>query len=102
MRFRGKNYHLQRKKYKRILFLFLTLIGAIVFVNNASASPFQDTVPPTTRIRGKVTLFEDGVPAAGVSVINVRTSRGAVTNAAGLFAIDGMPGDSIRFSFSGK
>ncbi len=101
MSFRGKNHHLQRTKFKPVSFLFFTFFAIIFFANNIYASPFQDTVP-ATKVRGRVTLFEDGTPAAGVSVINARTGKGTVTSASGLFAIDGIPGDSIRFTFSGR
>ena len=99
MRFRGKNYHLQPKKYKRVLFLFLAC--AIVLINKAKALPFQDA-NSSDRVTGKVTDLEDGSPLAGVSVVNVRSKKGTVTNVTGNFSLQANAGDSIRFSFAGK
>jgi len=63
--------------------------------------PFQDTTH-VTRISGKVSNLEDGTPLAGASVENLRSQRGTVTGAAGIFSIEVQLGDSIRFSFIGK
>src|SRR5258708_28190653 len=63
--------------------------------------PFQDTIH-VTRISGKVSNLEDGTPLAGASVENLRTRRGTITNASGVFSIEVQTGDSIHFSFVGK
>ena len=55
-----------------------------------------------TRISGKVSSLENGAPLAGASVENLRSGKGTTTDAAGLYAIEALRGDSIRFSFSGK
>ncbi|MGC4037927.1 MAG: SusC/RagA family TonB-linked outer membrane protein [Chitinophagaceae bacterium] len=102
MSFRGTgNRHLRARKYGPTFLSFLTLFLFTCFVNDANATPFQDTIP-TTKIRGKVTSSEDGLPAQGASVVNQRTKKGTVTNTAGLFTLDGVPGDSIRISATGR
>ena len=95
------------KKYKWILVVTLLIVLSFVsFDSNANTgeinAPFQDTLPAATMVSGKVTSFEDDKPMAGVSVENLRTRRGTITNATGVFFIAATRGDSILFSFSGK
>jgi TonB-linked SusC/RagA family outer membrane protein len=56
-----------------------------------------DTVPVT----GRVTDQADKKPIAGVTVENLSSGRGTVTNAKGEFRIPAVHGDSIRFSYTG-
>jgi TonB-linked SusC/RagA family outer membrane protein len=62
---------------------------------------FQDTVP-LTRANGKVTDAGDGTSLPGVTVENLVTRRGTLTNADGEFSLEARRGDSLRFSFIGK
>ncbi len=85
-----------------ILPVFLLFICSDGYSNPGKPGiPFQDTIP-ATRITGKVSNLEDGTPLAGASVENLRTRRGTITNAAGIFSIEAQRGDSIRISFTGK
>ncbi|WP_071892086.1 SusC/RagA family TonB-linked outer membrane protein [Flavisolibacter tropicus] len=102
-----KGRHLWSVKNRRWLFtLLLPSVFSLTCINalgNAGIRgiPFQDTIP-ATRITGKVLNAEDGVPLAGASVENQRTKRGTVSNAAGLFSIEGRRGDNLIFSFTGR
>src|SRR6476659_9038493 len=84
-------------------FFFLVLISSHSYANSGNAAKhfFQDTIP-STRITGKVTTVEDGLPLSGASVQNLRTRLGTITNSAGIFFIQGIRGDSIRISYAGK
>ncbi|MBS1608338.1 MAG: SusC/RagA family TonB-linked outer membrane protein [Bacteroidetes bacterium] len=101
MGFRGTDYqYFLLKKHKWALLLFLTSLSFSFLITRAQAAPFQDT--SGTRVSGRVTDLEEAVPLAGVSVQNIRTHRGTVTNAGGIYSIEASIGDSIRFSFTGK
>jgi TonB-linked SusC/RagA family outer membrane protein len=84
-------------------FFFLVLISSHSYAHSGNAAKhfFQDTIP-STRITGKVTTVEDGLPLSGASVQNLRTRLGTITNLAGIFFIQGVRGDSIRISYAGK
>ena len=101
MSFRGTDFQYFRQgKHKWALLFALTFFSAVFSINSSYAVPFQDTAG--IKVNGKVTDLEEGAPLAGVSVQNMRTRRGTVTNAAGNYSIDAAIGDSIRFSFAGK
>jgi hypothetical protein len=85
------------------LFLLVGLLSLKTYANpgNDNKHYFQDTVP-TTRVTGKVTSVEDGLPLPGASIQNMRTGRITVTNASGIFFIEALRGDSLHISFAGK
>ena len=85
------------------LFLLVGLLSLKTYANpgNGNKHYFQDTVP-TTRVTGKVTSVEDGLPLPGASIQNMRTGRITVTNASGIFFIEALRGDSLHISFAGK
>jgi len=93
----------QMNKWAVISIMILSgFISFDTYANNTNNFlPFQDTLP-VVRVSGRVTELEDGSPLAGVSILNLNTNRGAISNAAGLFAIEARNGDSLRFSFAGK
>lgn len=80
------------------LFIFFGLLSSATYGNTGNRY-FQDT---SIRITGKVTSIEDGLPLAGASVQNLRTSQLVATNSAGIFFIEGRRGDSLRISYAGK
>ena len=102
-----KGSHQWPVKNRRWLLAFLLPLVLSFTCVEANAAPdnrripFQDTIP-VKRITGTVTNAEDGTPLAGASVQNLRTKRGTVTNAAGVFSIDARVGDNILFSYTGK
>ncbi len=54
-------------------------------------------------VSGKVTQIEDGEPLPGVSVSLKGTTTGVITNAAGVYMLDGVPEKAVLvFSFIGK
>ncbi len=54
-------------------------------------------------VSGKVTQAEDGEPLPGVSVSLKGTTTGVITNAAGVYVLDGVPEKAVLvFSFIGK
>lgn len=78
-----------------------SLLSIYAPARSLAASPFQDTVP-RTRANGKVTDATDGTPLPGVTVENLVSRRGTLTNADGDFILEARRGDSLRFSFIGK
>jgi TonB-linked SusC/RagA family outer membrane protein len=101
MGFRGTDYqYFRQKRQKWVLLFALTFFSAILSINTIHATPFQDT--SGIRASGKVTDLEEGGALAGVSVQNLRTHRGTVTNATGNYSIEAVIGDSILFTFTGK
>ena len=101
MSFRGTDFqYFRQRKHKWALLFALTFFSAVFSINSSYAVPFQDTAG--IKVNGKVTDLEEGAPLAGVSVQNMRTRSGTVTNAAGNYSIEASIGDSIRFSFTGK
>ena len=78
---------------KKKLLLFLIVLSAVFSITAMSQ---------TTRIQGKVTSSEDGLPIAGVSVVVSNTTVGAVTDAQGIYSFN-VPSTAktLRFSFIG-
>ncbi len=77
----------------------------------ASAPALSKATPPDTGtgflqdsviLKGKVMNVEENAPLAGVSVENLRTGRGSITDADGSFTISVRRGDELQFSFIGK
>jgi TonB-linked SusC/RagA family outer membrane protein len=106
MGFRGTNYqYFSGQKNTLTVIIIMIVLSFISFDTYANAgennTPFQDSLP-VVKVNGKVTELEDGSPLLGVSVVNLKSGRGTVTNAAGNFVIEARSGDSIRFSFAGK
>ncbi|GAA0563390.1 TonB-linked SusC/RagA family outer membrane protein [Chitinophaga japonensis] len=82
----------------RALPLILTIpIHALSF----AAAPFQDN-QPETKAAGTVTDAAEGIPLPGVTVENLVTHRGVLTDVNGAFSLDARRGDSLRFSYVGK
>lgn len=101
MGFRNADFQYYLQKMRKIFFHCLfSIFSIIIFLNQAQAAPFQDTTG--TILSGRVTDLEEGASLAGVSVLNMRTGRGTVTEANGNYSIEAAIGDSIRFSFTGK
>ncbi|MGN6508690.1 MAG: SusC/RagA family TonB-linked outer membrane protein, partial [Chitinophaga sp.] len=61
---------------------------------------YQDSVP--ARIIGHVTDAEENIPLPGVTIENLVSRKGILSDANGNFAIAGRQGDSLRFSYIGK
>lgn len=91
-------------KWFRLMILALSIPSLLSFYAPArsfAATPFQDSVP-LTRAIGKVTDAGDGTSLPGVTVENMVTRRGTLSNADGEFTLEARRGDSLRFSFVGK
>jgi outer membrane receptor protein involved in Fe transport len=73
--------------------LFVVTLMLVLF--GAALAPAQET----GRIAGKVTR-QDGTPLAGVSVRLAGLDRSALTDAAGAYAIDGVPPGTYTVTFS--
>lgn len=65
----------------------------------AHASFYQDSIPTA---RGRVIDAEENIPLPGVTVENLVSRRGAMTDADGYFALAARNGDSLRFTYLGK
>ncbi len=78
---------------KKKFLLFLVVLYAVL----STAAMSQ-----TTRIQGKVTSSEDGLPIAGASVVAANTTIGAVTDTQGSYSFS-VPSTAktLRFSFIG-
>lgn len=63
--------------------------------------PAVDTVP-AIRVSGKVSGTEENAVLGQASVENLSSHRGVLTNSSGQFTIEARPGDSLRFSYTGK
>lgn len=61
-------------------------------------SPLQDSV----KVKGKVTDADEQSPLGGVSVENLRTGEGTMTNNLGEFTIAARNGDRLQFTFISK
>ena len=88
----------------RLMILALSIPSLLLsYAPARSMAPnfFQDTVP-LTRANGKVTDAGDGTSLPGVTVENLVTRRGTLTNGNGDFSLEARRGDSLRFSFIGK
>lgn len=102
---RGKNCKIQWTPRKLIAFLYIfvfifsgTLVQSAVNLPPGSYSTFfvpEDSVI----VRGIVTDAEEQAVLSGVSIENLQTGRGSVTDAKGEFAITATRGDKLRFSF---
>lgn len=88
----------------RLLILALSipsLLSSYAPARSMAPNFFQDTVP-LTRANGKVTDAGDGASLPGVTVENLVTRRGTLTNVDGEFSLEARRGDSLRFSFIGR
>ncbi len=54
------------------------------------------------RVRGKVTDADEKTALSGVSVENLRTTQGTMTNSEGEFTLFAQVGDRIQFTYIGK
>ncbi len=85
-----------------LLFILAILFATPVLLK---ASPvdkgsrfFQDSVV----LKGKVNNVEESTPLPGVSVENLRTGKGSITDNEGIYTIGVRMGDELKFSFIGK
>ncbi|MBX3242403.1 MAG: SusC/RagA family TonB-linked outer membrane protein [Chitinophagaceae bacterium] len=87
-------------RFTGICFLLILLSGGV----SAFDGSLQNTAPgqDTTVARGKVIDADENAPLGGVSVENLRTGRGVITDGNGAFSIQAQRGDQIQFSFIGK
>ena len=75
-----------------VVFLFLAL----------SLSSFaQETKEEPTTVTGTIVEEQTLLPIANVSIININTVKGTVTNAKGLFTIEAKVNDTLHVSFIG-
>lgn len=89
-------------KRRPVAAILLPLLIALSFDAHAApaAVAFQDTA--TFRARGRVMDAEEKIPLPGVTVENLVSHKGVLTDANGTFVLNARPGDSLRFSYIGK
>lgn len=100
--------------YSKIFFRGLSIIVIILSTfcveamagsherTNARNTAFKNPLPDSIRVRGKVIDADDKISMSGVSVENLRSNQGTMTNGAGEFAIYAQAGDRIQFTYIGK
>jgi TonB-linked SusC/RagA family outer membrane protein len=88
-------------KWFRLMILALSIPSLLPSHALSAASLFQDTIP-AARAVGRITDATDGSPLPGVTVENLVTHRGVLSNAGGEFTLEARRGDSLRFSFIGR
>ena len=87
--------------YLTFIVLFLFCTGSLAEFSNKSERLFQSD-RDSVRINGKVTDGDEQTVLGGVSVENLRSGNGTLTNTDGEFAIAVRNGDSLQFTFIGK
>ncbi|MGN6491806.1 MAG: SusC/RagA family TonB-linked outer membrane protein [Agriterribacter sp.] len=108
MLFPGKNriafdrYFFTSQKLSFLLAVFLVVgvsVKAGMFEHRA---PLFNNAQDTVRLRGKVTDADEKTPLSGVSVENLRTNQGSMTDNEGIFTIWVQVGDQLQFTYIGK
>lgn len=95
-------------RFFRLPVVMLFTVFILLFFNAVSAPgtplgfPGNDHLQDTVTVRGRVTDADEHTSLIGVSVENLRTGKGTITNAAGEFSIGVQNGDQLVFSFIGK
>lgn len=82
-----------------ILLLFAAFTPADAFARETIV--YQDSVP-ASRITGRIIDAEENIPLPGVTVENLVSRKGILSDANGFFTLAGRVGDSVRFSYIGK
>ncbi|MBX3256905.1 MAG: SusC/RagA family TonB-linked outer membrane protein [Chitinophagaceae bacterium] len=86
-------------------FLLTAFLLSAVFTSAHAGnhrSTYHDYFQDSVRVRGKVTDADDKTPLPGVSVENLRSNQGVMTNSDGEFSLYAQVGDHIQFTYIGK
>ncbi|MBX2924845.1 MAG: SusC/RagA family TonB-linked outer membrane protein [Chitinophagaceae bacterium] len=90
---------------KQISFLLAAFLLSVLFTSARTGghwSTYHDHLQDSVRVRGKVTDADDKTPLPGVSVENLRSNQGVMTNSEGEFTLYAQAGDRIQFTYIGK
>lgn len=84
------------------LYLFLLFAFSPILLKAGPVFTTADLYQDSVILKGKVINLEENAPLPGVSIENLRTGRGSITDNDGAFTIGVRRGDDLRFTFIGK
>lgn len=90
------------KKCSLLCSLFLVLAFHAAADTNRPHHPSFNHAKDSVRVRGKVLDADDKSPLSGVSVQNLRSNQGSMTDAEGEFTLFAQTGDRLQFTYVGK
>lgn len=95
-----KGNHTSKEFFAFLILVALTTVPMLLKANLVFDRPIvlQDSLV----LKGKVMNVEENAPLPGVSVENLRTGKGSITDNEGAYAIGVRRGDDLQFSFIGK
>lgn len=91
------------KKMNKLNFVSLALLMALALPLRVLSAPEPESFAqaPATKAVSGIVADENGSPLVGVTVVNLATGTGVVTNSGGQFTVQATPENVLRFSYLG-
>ncbi len=91
------------KKMNKLNFVSLALLMALALPLEVLSAPESESFAqaPATKAVSGIVADENGSPLVGVTVVNLATGTGVVTNSGGQFTVQATPENVLRFSYLG-